>query len=271
MTEAISGLGAIIDRVDGVLVDQYGVLHDGRAPFAGARACLERLAERGTPAVAVTNSGKRSAPNLERLERLGFPPSLFKGLISSGELARAALVERLAVGALAPGDAIALLTRDGDASLLAGLDLVVAPPDRAPALVVIAGVEPEKTSFEAYLERLKPLAARGAQALCVNPDTVMYVDDGTAFGPGKVAEAYQSLGGAVDWLGKPAAPLFRAALGLLGAPATSRVLMIGDSVAHDIAGAQALGCRTLLVKGGVQSGTGDGSVLADFEIDRLVW
>ena len=55
MTAEIASLEDIVDRFDGVLIDQFGVLHDGRAAFPGARDCLERLAARGVPVVAFSN------------------------------------------------------------------------------------------------------------------------------------------------------------------------------------------------------------------------
>ena len=36
MTHEIAGLADIADSFDGVLVDQFGVLHDGQKPFPGA-------------------------------------------------------------------------------------------------------------------------------------------------------------------------------------------------------------------------------------------
>lgn len=37
MIREFSGLTEIVDAFDGVPVDQFGVLRDGRAPFPGAR------------------------------------------------------------------------------------------------------------------------------------------------------------------------------------------------------------------------------------------
>ena len=38
MSSRISGLGEIIDRFDGILIDQFGVLHDGKTVFCGSFA-----------------------------------------------------------------------------------------------------------------------------------------------------------------------------------------------------------------------------------------
>jgi ribonucleotide monophosphatase NagD (HAD superfamily) len=55
----------------------------------------------------------------------------------------------------------------------------------------------------------------------------------------------------VRYIGKPHAPIFDAALERLGHPDPRRVLMVGDSLDHDIAGARAAGMLTLLLTAGV--------------------
>jgi ribonucleotide monophosphatase NagD (HAD superfamily) len=55
----------------------------------------------------------------------------------------------------------------------------------------------------------------------------------------------------VAYVGKPHAPIFTAALERLGQPDPARVLMIGDSLDHDVAGARRAGMLTLLLRSGV--------------------
>lgn len=278
MTVTIAGVGEIIDGFDGVLVDQFGVLHDGKTPMPGARHCLDEINARGVPMVALTNSGKRSTQNGARLDRLGFPPHLFRAILSSGELARREIEARLAAkqrgdGRLEDGATVLILARDGDRSLVEGLPLnpvtLDEPGAAAASLVIIAGAEPERVSRQRYRDALAPLAAQGVPALCANPDTVMYTVDGPAFATGIVAQDYGAEGGEVTMLGKPAGAMFEEAFALTGAQSRTRVLMIGDSPAHDIAGAAAAGLKTLLIRGGVQAGS-DG-VAADYAMDRLAW
>lgn len=269
MTRAIKGLSEIIEGFDALLVDQFGVLHDGRRAFPGARDALDRAAARGAPIAALTNSGKRSAANAARLERLGFPTSLFQGVISSGELAHGRIAAMLASGEIAPGARAVIIARDGDRGLMDGAPLTEAALGEDADLVIIAGAEPEKMSREAYREALAPLARRDAPALCANPDHVMYVDGRADFGAGVIAADYEAAGGAVEILGKPGAAMFAAGLAALGDPDPSRVLMIGDSPAHDVAGARAAGCAALLITEGVQAS--EGGARADFAAPRLVW
>ena len=271
MTREIAGLAEIADAFDGVLVDQFGVLHDGRTPFPGARNCLEVLRGRDIPVVALTNSGKRASANADRLARFGFDPDLFTAVISSGELARAEIAGRLRSGNLRVGARIAILSRDGDTGVIDGLDVEHCAPGPEADLLVIAGIAPERCDREGYRALLAPLARRGVPAICANSDRVMYVDGGTSFGAGVVAEDYAATGASVLSLGKPAAGMFTAALLVLDGIPPARVLMIGDSPEHDLAGAAKAGCSTLLVRGGPQAEAGAATLTPDFVMDRLVW
>ncbi len=271
MTRDISGLAGIADAFDGVLVDQFGVLHDGRTPFPGARKCLEILRHREVPVVALTNSGKRASANAHRLARLGFDREVFSAVISSGELARTEIASRLKSGSLRRGARVAILSRDGDAGVIDGLDVRHCDPGPEADLLLIAGIAPERCDREGYRSLLAPLARRGVPAICANSDRVMYVEGGTSFGAGAVAEDYAATGASVLSLGKPAAGMFDAALRALNGIAPARVLMIGDSPEHDLAGAARAGCATLLVRGGPQAELGSVTFTPDFAMDRLVW
>ena len=70
----VGGLSEIADRFDLYLVDQYGVLHNGRTAYPGAIEGLARITSSGRNAVVLTNSGKGAAANRTRLEALGFVP-----------------------------------------------------------------------------------------------------------------------------------------------------------------------------------------------------
>ncbi len=271
MTQEISGLAEIAGAFDGVLVDQYGVLHDGCAPFAGARRCLEALNLRDVPVVVLTNSGKTASFNRDRLVRLGFAPDLFKSVVSSGDLVRAEITRRLDSGVLRRGARVAMLSRGDDAGAIEGLAVRNSAIGPEVDLFIIAGVEPEHCDRAGYRTRLAPLAARRVPAICANTDRVMYVDGGVDFGAGAVAEDYAAAGGPIITVGKPGAAMFTAALDALGAIPPSRVLMIGDSIEHDVAGAARVGCATLFVRQGAQGSLGSAADAPDFAIDRLVW
>lgn len=275
-TREIPGVAAIAGDFEGVLLDQYGVLHDGRAAFPHAHDAVRRLRAAGCRIAVVSNSGKSAAANGERLARLGFPAELFDAVATSGEMCRLRLEEEIAAGRLPAGARVFVVGSGVGALPIEGLPLSRAESAEEADLALIAGRAPDRFSLEEDIARLAPLARRGIRCLCANPDRLIYTASGEAApGGGALADAYAAAGGPVERLGKPHAAFFRLALDLLGDIEPSRVLMVGDSLEHDIAGAKAVGCRTLLVQGGVQSAVlptpGTGSAAPNFSMPRLRW
>ena len=68
--------------------------------------------------------------------------------------------------------------------------------------------------------------------------------------PGTLARHYASRGSQVVLMGKPAPAIYSAALELLQLP-PGEVVAVGDSLEHDIGGAQAAGVDALFVLGGI--------------------
>ena len=87
--------------------------------------------------------------------------------------------------------------------------------------------------------------------VCANPDFIMVRPDGkVGHMPGKIAQRYEELGGKCTSFGKPHKAHFDACLRDLGLP-KEKVAHVGDSLHHDIAGANAAGIASVFVTGGV--------------------
>lgn len=249
---AISGLRAIADRFDHVLLDQWGALHEGTAVFPAAYECVARLRAAGKRVLTLSNSGKRADDNARRLARLGLPVEAYDGMLTSGEVTWSGLASRNREPFKDLGQSCFLITRGGDRSIVDGLALRGATELRDADFILLAGLDDADAEPSHWRERLKEAARRGIPMLCANPDLKMFGADGTLIpAPGAIAELYRSLGGTARFVGKPHAPIFAAALARLGDPAPSRVLVIGDSLDHDIAGGRAAGMLTLLICAGV--------------------
>lgn len=128
-------------------------------------------------------------------------------------------------------------------------------------------------SWSAAVEKaLHTCAKRGVPMVCANPDFYVTLPDGTrGFMPGILARRYEELGGDVVYFGKPHRPAFDAALRLLGVPA-SRVLHVGDSLLHDVAGANSAGIDSLFVAGGIHAdelGIAEGDATAALDSEAL--
>jgi HAD superfamily hydrolase (TIGR01459 family) len=247
----IPGLHAIADRFDHVLLDQWGTLHAGKAVFPAARECVARLHEAGKRVLALSNSGKRAAANAERLAALGLPIEAYDGILTSGEVAWIGLRARTREPFAGLGSGCFLITRGDDHSIIDGLHLMIASTVEVADFILLSGLDDAAAEPEHWRQLLTRAAARGIPMLCTNPDLVMFGARGLIPAPGALARFYETLGGHVRFVGKPHAPIFAAALEQLGNPDPHRVLMVGDSVDHDIAGARGAGMLTVLLSSGV--------------------
>ena len=247
----IAGLSDIAHHYEGFFIDQWGVLHDGRALFPGVAETLARLHAAGKRVVLLSNSGRRAAYNDRRLAEMGVEMRHLAGSLTSGEVAWRLLRERAGPPFSQLGRRCFLFTRFGDLGVVEGLDLeLVEDVDQADFLF-ITGVDSPGKSLSDYLPVIERAAVRRIPAICSNPDRVAPVGDQLALAPGALAEAYERLGGPVIYLGKPSPSIFAAGMAELPGIARERILMVGDSMAHDIVGAKSFGIDACLILSGI--------------------
>jgi HAD superfamily hydrolase (TIGR01459 family) len=244
------GVREIAGLFDCFIVDQFGVLHDGTRPYPGAAEALVKLKHAGKEILLLSNSGRRSAPNEQRLLRLGFEPGSWDHFLSSGEVAWRRLERSLKERG--PGEPLKcmLIAREGDRSPVEGLPLKLVESSAQADIVLLSGSEADCFDMDHYRRLLEPAAARRITCMCTNPDKIMLTAIGPRFGAGRIAEIYAEMGGPVTWIGKPFPEIYDAAKEMLGHP-LARTACVGDSVEHDIAGGQGAGLATVLVATGV--------------------
>lgn len=253
MPVSISSLAEIESEFDVAVLDQWGVLHDGRQPYGASVDALSWLNRAGKPVTVLSNSGKRSDINLKRIEAVGIPPGLIGHVETSGETAwrdfRGRRINltgrerpRLFPVAQDPGDpgdwgdgnpGVELVSKVGiaDAVLLMGM----------PRGGRMAEAE---SALQEALRLALPL-------ICTNPDKTSPLGAEYVPSPGAVADDYERKGGRVIHYGKPHAAVFEAVRQRHPEMKRSRFLMVGDSLEHDIAGARAAGFLSALVRCGI--------------------
>jgi ribonucleotide monophosphatase NagD (HAD superfamily) len=114
----------------------------------------------------------------------------------------------------------------------------------------------------------------------------MFTPRGLMPAPGALARLYAELGGTVHYVGKPHPTIFAAALRRLGDPDPGRVLVIGDSLDHDVEGGRRAGMLTALITSGVHAKAlagaadpgaairalaGDPARLPHWAVTKLIW
>ena len=271
-------ISALLDTYDGVLLDAYGVLVDARGPLPGAAALIAELDRRHTPYAIVTNDASRSvATYVARFASFGLAiPG--ERIVTSGSLLPPYFRDRGLRGArtcvLGTDDSRAFVVEGG------GVPVEVAPGMDIDAVAIcddagtpfLDGIE---LTFSAIVRAVE--AGRRPALVAPNPDLV-YPKGHREYGftagamallvETALARRFPDAGLAFERLGKPEPHLFREGARRIGA---SRVVMIGDQLETDIAGALGAGIEAALLAG-VSRWTERGSIaptylLADLSIE----
>jgi HAD superfamily hydrolase (TIGR01450 family) len=236
-------LQGVLARYGAFLVDVDGVLTRGNDALPGATAAFTALRTWGRALVLTNNSTRSRSELAEHLGGLGFAVS------PDDTLGSAFLAARYLVRHYGPID-VWVLGEDGvrDEMTLVGHRLAARPED---ATWVVVGMD-RGVTYDKLTQALRALAG-GARILATNEDATFPTADGLVPGAGAIVGALRGMGFAVEHVvGKPSPAAFEVALDVLGLPA-NRVLMIGDRLDTDIAGAQAAGLDSALVLSGVDS------------------
>ena len=132
-------------------------------------------------------------------------------------------------------------------------DLRITKADELSAaeFILTIGVEGNPSTTEIYEERLRYFAQNGLTMVCANPDVEVNRNGVLGIGPGALAAYYEEIGGRVIYFGKPYDDIYNLSLDLLSGVDPRRILVIGDSLKTDIAGANLCGFDSLLVGTGV--------------------
>ncbi|CAO3372842.1 TIGR01459 family HAD-type hydrolase [Azospirillum argentinense] len=247
----LSGIAPVIDRYDGVILDLWGVLHDGEQPYPGVPECLDRLRAAGKVICLLSNAPRRTGGAIAKLEGMGIGRERYHHVMTSGEAAYEALRDRGDPWHAALGRRLYHIGPDRDMDVYEGLDYTpVASPDEAD-FVVNTGIVDFGESLAVYEPALEACRRRNLPMVCANPDLIVMVGEQMVICAGTLAERYEAMGGDVFWHGKPHAPVYDRCLSLMGIEDKGRILAVGDSLRTDVAGANAAGIDVALVTFGI--------------------
>ncbi|XP_057421201.1 uncharacterized protein LOC130715157 isoform X5 [Lotus japonicus] len=221
----------------------------------------ESIAKTGAKMVIISNSSRRSSVTLEKVKSLGFDASLFLGAITSGELTHQYLQRRDDLWFAALGRSCIHFTWSGRGAIsLEGLDLQVVEKVEEAEFVLAHGTEAlgdangnARSMKLEDLERILELcAAKRIPMVVANPDYVTVEARELRVMPGTLAAKYEKLGGEVKWMGKPDEIIYKSAMAMAGTD-VSDCIAVGDSLHHDIKGANAAGIKSIFITGGIHA------------------
>src|SRR4051812_34497761 len=241
----------LVDGVEVVLSDIWGVVHNGLVAFPEACEALHRFRELGGTVILITNAPRPADSVQRQLRKFGVADATYDAIVSSGDLTRHFVAGH-------PGKKMFWIGPERDNSIHRGLDPVLAPLEAADYIVCTGLFDDEIETAEDYRPMLLQARDRKLTLICANPDIVVERGDRLIYCAGAIAELYRELGGEVIFYGKPHRPIYERAMMLAeqhaGRPVgREEVLAIGDSVRTDLAGAHGFGIDCLFVTRGIHS------------------
>ena len=250
-TQFVDGVRAFADFYQGFIIDQWGVLHNGSEPYPNVMQTLKELKQRNKRLVLLTNSGRRTDYNRDRMAELGFDLAHFDGIVTSGEATWLAIQQRTFEPFSSLGRHCLLFTRQGDYGPVDGLDLNLVETAEEADFIYLTWLDGRTHSLDDFRATLEIAYRRGLPLICANPDKVAVNAEGLHTAPGALADLYEELGGKVVYVGKPHQPIYKACLEALSDLDPGEIIGIGDSMEHDIKGATDAGVSTAFVLDGI--------------------
>src|SRR5215468_9298995 len=247
----VERLRDLVDGVEVVLSDIWGVVHNGLEAFPEACEALQAYRSGGGTVILITNAPRPAYSVQQQLRKLGVADETYDAIVSSGDLTRHYVAAH-------PGRKVFWLGPERDSSIHRGLNAVLAPLEEADYIVCTGLLDDETESAEDYRGMMEKARERKLTLICANPDIVVERGDRLIYCAGAIAELYRELGGEVIFYGKPHRPIYERAMELAAqsrghAVTQDRVLAIGDSVRTDLAGAHGFGIDCLFVTRGIHS------------------
>ena len=247
----VERLRDILDGVDVVLSDIWGVIHNGLESFPDACEALHTFRSRGGTVILITNAPRPADSVQRQLRKLHVPDDTYDAIVSSGDLTRLYVADH-------PGRKIFWLGPERDNSIYHDLDTALVPLEEADYIVCTGPFDDETETPEDYRGMMLKARERKLTLVCANPDIVVERGDRLIYCAGAIAELYRELGGEVIFYGKPHRPIYERAMQLAAKWQShsidrKQVLAIGDSVRTDLAGAHSFGIDLLFVTRGIHS------------------
>ena len=247
----VEQLRGLVDGVEVILSDIWGVVHNGLESFPEACEALHTYRQRGGTVILITNAPRPADSVQRQLRKLGVADETYDAIVSSGDLTRNFVADH-------PGKKMFWIGPDRDSSLHRGLDAVMAPLEQADYVVCTGLFDDETESAEDYRAMMLQAREHKLPLICANPDIVVERGDRLIYCAGAIAELYRELGGEAIFYGKPHRPIYERAMALAaerrGQPTSlDRVLAIGDSVRTDLTGALGFGIDCLFLTRGIHS------------------
>ena len=250
--QILTSIKEIIDSYDNFIIDQWGVMHDGFVGFDHAMSAISYLHKKNKNLFIISNSSKREKSSIEKLPKLGFKQDVFIKILTSGEMIWNTLNKKYANYQIKKKCFhIYDDSKEDGINFRNGLNLEfttnIDDADLILACTPFTNMQPID-----YVPILDRALDKKLIMYCANPDfeTIEYQNDKNIFCMGAIAEIYEKMGGKIIIKGKPEIDIYIETTKQINLN-KNRTLAIGDSLFHDIKGANNFEIDSILVQSGI--------------------
>tara|TARA_B100001057_G_scaffold5097_1_gene4616 strand:- start:1367 stop:2209 length:843 start_codon:yes stop_codon:yes gene_type:complete len=256
-------LSEITDNYDVLLIDLWGVIHNGISVFKNALMVLEKLKKQNKSVFFITNAPRRSEVIEQQLKQFGIMSHLYNKVISSGELTWLHMKTNY------KKKNCLMIGPPRDNHLIEGLDLNVVKEDSFVDIILNTGPWGDQDRLENYTDLLENLVSMKPKMICSNPDKLVVRGEKFMICAGLLAEFYEKIGGDVKYFGKPFQEIYEYCFKFIDQK-NPRVLVIGDSLENDIKGANNLKFESVLITDGIHREVNNNNNVDKQKLDALI-
>lgn len=225
-----------------LILDMDGVLWRDADPIGDLPQIFRRIHNAGLKVVAATNNASRTPEqHLQKLSSYGIPNLEPWQVVSSIDTT----VDHL-LRSFSKGSHVFVVGEPPLCDALEKAGFTISPDG---AVAVVAAIDRGLTFQK--LSQATLLIRAGAAFIGTNPDKSFPMPEGLVPGAGAILALLQTASDVAPIiLGKPSPVMYELAMQRMGTQ-PEETLVVGDRAETDMAGAQAIGCRTALVLSGV--------------------
>jgi len=162
----VERLRDLVDGVEVILSDIWGVVHNGLEAFPEACEALHTFRSQGGTVILITNAPRPADSVQRQLQKLGVADNTYDAIVSSGDLTRHYVAGH-------PRRKVFWLGPERDNSIYRGLNPLLSPLEEADYIVCTGLLDDETESAEDYRAMMREALKRKLTLICANPDIVV--------------------------------------------------------------------------------------------------
>ena len=255
MSKIIESITDIVSLYDVFILDQWGVMHDGYKGYDHAINSVKKLIKQNKKLIIISNSSKRKTSSISRLKSLGFDKNHFIEVMTSGEM----IWQEIFTSIDNYGNNIKNCfhiynsSKEDGLEFRNGLEEFNFVSKINDANFILACTPFENTEPIDYIPILKDALTMNLVMFCANPDfvTIEKNNNKNMYCMGTIADLYEHMGGKIVILGKPSKKIYEVSCKKIEDLNKSKILAIGDSLDHDILGANNFNIDSVLISSGI--------------------